>query len=177
MKCPICGFQNKTGVKLCEKCLATLDVFKINIEEEGIFCSNGHWNPSGVKYCTVCGKPIETTPTISSPYLLVEEGSGELLCLPVEENPTRLVIGRKGGDFSPDVDLSKFTNSLTVSRKHAAITIDPATDSIFIEDLGSTNGTFLNGMRLEPNKKYKVEPGDVLSFSKKLHLIFEVKKK
>lgn len=38
-----------------------------------------------------------------------------------------------------------------VSRKHAQITI--VDDNWFIEDLGSTSGTFLNGNRLEPSTK------------------------
>ena len=40
-----------------------------------------------------------------------------------------------------------------VSRKHCAILIEE--DSATIEDLGSTNGTFLNGEKLEGRRKLK----------------------
>ena len=62
----------------------------------------------------------------------------------------RVTIGRKPGN---DICI----DSLAVSRKHAlAITI--LNDS-FLEDLGTTNGTFVNG---ELIKKYVLKDGDVI---------------
>ncbi|HOK23369.1 MAG TPA: FHA domain-containing protein [Candidatus Hydrothermia bacterium] len=177
MKCPICGLQNAEGVKFCERCLSALDIFMVNPEEEGIYCNQGHWNPIGAKFCSICGEPIKIEPILLSPYVLVEKDSGKIISLPLnEEEITKVIVGRKSTEFKPDVDLSELTLSATVSRRHAMLIIDPESKSISIQDLGSTNGTYLNGERLEPNKIYKVNPGDVISFSKKLHLTFEVKK-
>jgi hypothetical protein len=44
------------------------------------------------------------------------------------------------------------------SGKHALV--DPRRDGVWVEDLGSTNGTFVNGVRLSTSRR--LTPGDVL---------------
>src|SRR5215210_8549435 len=56
----------------------------------------------------------------------------------------------------------------TVSRRHASLVADEA--GIELNDLGSSNGTFVNGARVE---HARVSPGDVLTFGK---LSFNVNK-
>lgn len=48
-----------------------------------------------------------------------------------------------------------------ISRKHAIIILQGG--SIFIQDCGSDNGTYLNGKRLEAGSNYPLKPGDVVS--------------
>jgi hypothetical protein len=56
---------------------------------------------------------------------------------------------------------------LTVSRRtserdaHALLHVEA--DKVFIKDLGSTNGTYVNGNRLEPYKSIQVSPGDLIT--------------
>jgi hypothetical protein len=50
-----------------------------------------------------------------------------------------------------------------ISKKHAVITIE--NDSYYIKDLGSTNGTMRNGLRLD-KKPVKINDKDVLSFAR-----------
>ncbi|MEO0266317.1 MAG: FHA domain-containing protein [candidate division WOR-3 bacterium] len=176
MKCPICGFQNREGVRFCERCLGALDIFSVKAEDEGVFCSKGHWNPSGVRFCTTCGEALSLSKGQESPFLLVEEETGQFVYIPLkDEGIFQVIIGRKSQDFTPDVDLSIFPLSATVSRKHALLVIDPSVKTFVIRDLGSTNGTYLNGARLEPGKDYRVSPGDTIGFSKKLNLVLEVR--
>lgn len=52
---------------------------------------------------------------------------------------------------------------MSVSRTHAQLMIDPE-GPIRLTDLGSTNGTFLNGKRLRPHQPASVEDGDRISF-------------
>ncbi len=61
-----------------------------------------------------------------------------------------LSIGRKRGN---DIQL----NDLTLSSHHATISSIP--DYVFVEDLGSTNGTLVNGNHV---KKVALEHGDVI---------------
>ncbi|MCC6641567.1 MAG: FHA domain-containing protein [Deltaproteobacteria bacterium] len=68
--------------------------------------------------------------------VVVQEGFYEGLELPIDA--AWLVIGRGA---SADWTLSE----LTISRSHAAFGWDGET--FFVEDLGSTNGTFVNGER------------------------------
>ena len=70
-------------------------------------------------------------------------------------------IGRwdaDGGIF-PDVDLDADDPEAKVSRRHARIM--RRNSQYFIEDLGSTNGTFINrGRRLIPGNRQPLNDGD-----------------
>ncbi len=68
------------------------------------------------------------------------------------------VIGKK----KENVNL--VINDYSASRVHARITHEEG--GYFIEDLNSTNGTFKNGLRLQPYEKRKLESGDELRFGK-----------
>lgn len=52
----------------------------------------------------------------------------------------------------------------TLSREHARLFVEPAGDVIFLEDLGSTNGTRVNGRQLADGTPVPVRPGDTLEF-------------
>ena len=82
---------------------------------------------------------------ISSPAL--EEG--EELAL----NSSSLLVGRGSRN---DVDL---TGDEYASSKHARI--NPRRDGVWVEDVGSTNGTYLNGIQLTGGAK-RLSPGDVV---------------
>lgn len=61
----------------------------------------------------------------------------------------------------PDVDLSKFDPASRISRRHARVTTRG--HQFFIEDLGSANGTVINGRtRLKPQEPYPLVNGDVV---------------
>jgi hypothetical protein len=61
----------------------------------------------------------------------------------------------------PDIDLSKFDPASRISRRHARITARGS--QFYIEDLGSANGTIINGRtRLKPQEPYPLVNGDVL---------------
>lgn len=66
-------------------------------------------------------------------------------------------------------------NDETCSRQHAVIQFRPSdpdesgevqgpTDEIYIYDLGSTSGTYVNGMPLQERAYYPLYPGDILQF-------------
>lgn len=76
-------------------------------------------------------------------------------------------IGRwdaDGGVF-PDVDLDADDPEAKVSRRHARITRRGS--EYFVEDLGSTNGTFVNrGRRLLPGDRQALRDGDEIIVGK-----------
>ena len=70
-------------------------------------------------------------------------------------------IGRWDADngIFPDVDLDAHDSDAKVSRRHARIVRNNG--SYFIEDLGSTNGTYVNrGRRLLPGNAQLLNDGD-----------------
>ena len=70
-------------------------------------------------------------------------------------------IGRWDADNGvfPDIDLDAFDEDAKVSRRHARIRRNNG--SYFIEDLGSTNGTYVNrGRRLLPGNAQLLNDGD-----------------
>jgi predicted component of type VI protein secretion system len=69
----------------------------------------------------------------------------------------RMTIGRKSGN---DVQI----DNLAVSGRHAAITT--ILNDSFIEDLESTNGTFVNNSLLSKGKKHALRNGDTVSIGK-----------
>jgi len=64
-----------------------------------------------------------------------------------------VVVGRTG-----DADVCAAHPS--VSRKHALVHVGP--DKVEIEDLGSSNGTWINGARIKPGLRVSAAPSDLL---------------
>ncbi len=64
---------------------------------------------------------------------------------------SRITIGRGAGNV---VEL----DDALVSRYHALV--QKIGDEYFIEDMQSTNGTFVNGQKVPPRKYMRVSPGD-----------------
>lgn len=69
-----------------------------------------------------------------------------------EISKTSLVLGKKKGEAEIILE------DASVSRIHARISKER--ENYYLEDLNSTNGTFKNGLRLQPYEKKKLESGD-----------------
>ena len=55
----------------------------------------------------------------------------------------------------------------SVSRMHARIfKMDKKSDALWIQDLNSTNGTYVNGRKLMPNEKVELSEDDEVAFGK-----------
>jgi adenylate cyclase len=65
-----------------------------------------------------------------------------------------LIVGRAPASDIPVIDP-------TISRRHAEV--ESTDDAVIVRDLGSSNGTFLNGTRID---EAEVSPGDVVTFGK-----------
>jgi len=75
---------------------------------------------------------------------------------------SEIVIGR-------DVNADVAVNTAEVSRRHARLLLDAGV--YIIEDLGSTNGTFINGQRL--NSPMPLRSGDVIMLGEAATLVYE----
>ncbi|WP_445636887.1 FHA domain-containing protein [Nostoc sp. DSM 114161] len=90
-------------------------------------------------------------------------------------NCTVFHIGKPNDQIKPNIDVSRLPNANIVSRIHAQIQIQ--TNNYFIEDLGSSNGTFVNNIKLEPRKPYQINLGDKIHLGQgeKVTFIFQNK--
>lgn len=111
-------------------------------------------------------KPAATPAAVKAhAKLVIERGrsAGKQFVLSNDDSQ----IGRwdaDGGVF-PDVDLDDDDPEAKVSRRHARIMRDAG--EYFIEDLGSTNGTFVNrGRRLIPGNRQLLRDGDEIIVGK-----------
>lgn len=85
-------------------------------------------------------------------------------------------IGKQDPQQVPQVrpDNGHF-DSRVLSRNHAALSCDPASGKIFIRDLKSSNGTFVNGERIDQND-VELKVGDVIDLGTDIDSKFEHRK-
>ena len=82
-------------------------------------------------------------------------------------------IGKPNDQTPPDIDVSGFPDSEVVSRVHANLRVEG--DVYYIEDVGSSNGTYVNGLPLAAGNRHRLRPGDRIALGKgdKVSFVFE----
>ena len=184
--CERCKTENLDGSQYCDECGAALrpnansranapgnapqNVSQFKPEGDG---QNGSRAPVPAPQPEAAGKAAAAVNLSSSPAsgdrphakLIIERGksAGKQFLLIAAESQ----IGRwdaDGGIF-PDVDLDSDDPEAKVSRRHARITFRDG--QYLLEDLGSTNGTFVNrGRRLSPGTRQALSDGDEIIVGK-----------
>ncbi len=95
---------------------------------------------------------------------------------PIElpQNLAVIHMGKPGGPIPPDIDVSGFPDSAIVSRVHADIRMEG--DAYYIEDVGSSNGTYINHSPLLPGNRHRLRAGDRIALGKedKVTFIFQI---
>jgi pSer/pThr/pTyr-binding forkhead associated (FHA) protein len=145
------------------------------------FCNSVY--PENTLFCEECGSYLAPSSGQATDPLESEDGaessdpgSGSFttLVLSIEDGgrielplSKEVVIGRLDASHAvfPDVDLSNEQGAEKgVSRRHARIS--RRDDQVFIEDLNSLNGTFLNSTRLVADLTYPLKSNDQVQLGK-----------
>lgn len=129
---------------------------------------------SRIADCRLCGRPV-TPSDLYKQYFgerppSLERVAARLVILDLEPDlqfplsaAGEVTIGRidPHRGIRPDIDLSTYDPAARISRRHARITVRG--NQFFVEDLGSSNGTLVNGSkRLKPMEPYPLTNGDVI---------------
>jgi hypothetical protein len=159
-----------------------------------IVCQNcQHKNMAGAMFCSECGANITSQDSLSTQNIETGEmimavgnaakqprqpvitkldtwGTLHLMdtgqMLPLSDR-NEFTLGRisEGQPIMPDIDLSPYQAYASgVSRLHAVLKRDAG--QIILMDLGSSNGTYVNTKRLNPNVEQAVQHGDLIALGK-----------
>jgi ribosomal protein L40E len=87
---------------------------------------------------------------------------------------TVIHIGKQNERVPPDIDVSGFPNSEIVSRIHADIRVEGGI--YYIEDVGSSNGTYINNIPLPIGNRHRLRAGDRIALGKgdKVTFLFQL---
>lgn len=152
IKCQNCGRQNEDTAKICVYCGAVL----VDVQREAatkalgdtdLGDENPNWGSS--RY----------TPRIK--LTIVTDGKDQKTLTFDTSNLAEAAVGRVDPftNEAPPIDLSDFgAQDKGVSRKHALLVRRDG--ALHIVDLGSPNGTYLNGQRLVPDQPRVLRDGD-----------------
>lgn len=124
--------------------------------------------PNGYRPPTETGKKEKRvfTGMMTNCILMLESGGG-LFEFPLPPDETTVTVGRRTKNTGEpiSINLSPFNGfEFGVSRIHARF--ERAGSRLFLRDLNSTNGTWINGERLVAQNVYEVDHGDRIEFGR-----------
>lgn len=155
--CPVCQHKNDAHALRCAQCGVSLvpNTTTIHVSDEAI------------------EKAVGVRPVSRE---MIGEGvvfyiAGEVQPL-IVRGRSEIILGRKvEGQPSEVVDMTPYHGHLLgVSRRHARLTI--SSEGALIEDLGSTNGTWLNEKRLTPDASFVVTSGDQIRLGQLILFVY-----
>jgi uncharacterized Zn finger protein (UPF0148 family) len=157
-----------------------------------IICPNcQHKNVAGAMFCAECGAQLDGVETLVTQAITDEQiaeerkkaprtdaastpanswislhlmDSGKILPL---ASRNEFTLGRlsEGQPIMPDIDLTPYQAYASgVSRLHAVVKRE--SDRVLVMDLGSSNGTYVNGRRINPHVEESLNHGDILALGK-----------
>lgn len=184
-KCPFCNFSNSYNAMFC-KCgydLSSImpsdeEDLKSSINLEDLFCEEKQESEATYK-----GKSIEKNNRVLESKLLDINPNSHLFDLDETRNHIEsekifkikkfflkdlysdffievnnlIIIGRQSNN---DLLAQNLKTKSAVSRKHAELSIE--NNAVYIEDLNSKNGTFINDRKLSFGEKIRLQDNDII---------------
>lgn len=187
--CERCGTGNPTGSRYCDECGTALWLGggagespprAKNNGSEGRIPEKAKASMSGAAPPTsaISEQKTSAPPVVDNKAhatLVIERGISAGKQFPLSDQEANIGRWDADGGVFPDVDLDTDDPEAKVSRRHARISLRDG--QYLIEDLGSTNGTFVNrGHRLVSGERHPLKDGDEIIVGKTF-LRFRITKK
>jgi len=158
ISCPSCKHKELAGALFCSKCGAQI-VYSTEEHPTNVIETESIGDPNDLEVPAFPAPPTDAKNCRVALYVLIDRDVIHI------RGRNEFSIGRstKGQTIIPDIDLSAYqAYESGVSRLHANINIQNT--KVTINDLGSANGTCLNGDRVNPHDENRVNHGDIVSF-------------
>lgn len=197
LRCQTCFKESSDQARFCDECGTRLEraqepVASVSAAAVSITAADGTeavpapappsadlehsapYDPPAVSFLEQ-GETVDPLPGSDAAHAVLTIERGEAVGTEFPLRAEESYIGRWDADngIFPDVDLDPHDGDAKVSRRHARITFRG--DVHMLEDLGSTNGTFLNrGRRLLPGNPQVLGEGDEIIVGKtflRFHII------
>lgn len=155
--CPHCGQANREGMFYCEECGQNLLGVLSSLPTRQFERTPGD----------LSAKATWGTAHFHPDARIVIHVRDAVNPIVIEPKLRRLVMGRADAHSptQPDVDLTSYgAIEKGVSRIHAVL--ERSDDTLTLTDLGSSNGTHLNGQRLGPDQPRVLRDGDEIRLGK-----------
>lgn len=114
--------------------------------------------------------PSASMPVAAAPHTHLQTQTAQLLhvqtntTIELPQHLSLVHIGKPNDRIPPDIDVSGFPDSEIVSRVHADIRVEG--DAYYIEDAGSSNGTYINNLPLPTGNRHRLRSGDRIALGK-----------
>ncbi len=146
--CPNCGYNNRPGELICENCGRDMYIQLLNSVSTRKLDATG-----------------DTGDLDLSAQPIVFYIGNDTLAIDRDDN---LIVGRvdiDNPDTQIDVDLELYqAQEKGLSRQH--MRLDATHNPPMVTDLGSYNGTFVNGQKLVPDQPHPLSSGDELRLAR-----------
>lgn len=160
ISCKVCNNQEFHGVLFCGQCGSQIAFISDKKVDTLVY-------PTQIR-----GLEMDITDTI--PKKLLEEKTFLLYSFERKEvieipDQVEFTIGRfvEGQVITPDVDLNQYeAYDKGISRLHATIRVNTKKNIVHVIDLGSANGSSVNGYEIPANSEVPLNHGDVLTLGK-----------
>jgi hypothetical protein len=155
--CSNCQYKNVTGAMFCAECGAQLDGIDTLITQ-------AITDDQIAEELAKKARPEPAQTPVNSWISLHLMDSGKILPL---ASRNEFTLGRlsEGQPIMPDIDLTPYQAYASgVSRLHAVVKRDA--NRVLVMDLGSSNGTYVNGRRINPHVEEPLSHGDIVALGK-----------
>ncbi|MDO5297357.1 MAG: FHA domain-containing protein [bacterium] len=153
--CPSCGAMNSQGGSFCEDCGASLAAASARKAPAPLPISSPAAAPAPALSIAPASGVVPVA--VARPRLVV---SGTSVEFPLDREVILLGRNSPADGIFPEVDLTEIDTGSYISRRHGRITRQAT--AFLYEDMGSSNGSFINGNKLTAKTQIELHDGDTL---------------